>query len=90
MWVNSLTLLDLTCCSRFQADSSGITHWNALMPIVGYVKNTLDYGLTYFHDADLTLLAYVDADYGGCRYTRRSTSGYVFIMEGGLVTWSSK
>jgi hypothetical protein len=35
-------------------------------------------------------VAYVDADYGGCRDTRRSTSGYVFMMAGGAVTWSSK
>jgi hypothetical protein len=32
----------------------------------------------------------VDADYGGCRDTRRSTSGYVFLMAGAPVTWSSK
>ena len=94
MWGQLTTRPDLSFAvfllSRFQADP-GITHWNALMHVVGYVKNTLGYGLTYSRDADLTLLAYyVDADYGGCRYTRRSTSGYVFIMEGGLVTWSSK
>ena len=32
----------------------------------------------------------MDADYGGCRDTCWSTSGYVFIMAGGPVTWSSK
>jgi hypothetical protein len=35
-------------------------------------------------------LAYVDADYGGCRNTRCSTSSFVFLMAGGVVTWSSK
>jgi len=54
------------------------------------MSRILDYGLTYSRGADLTLLAYVDADYGGCQDTRRSTSGYVFIMEGGPVTSSSK
>jgi len=60
------------------------------MHIIGYIKNTMDYGLTYSRDADLTPLAYVDVDYGGCRDTHRSTSGYVFTMAGGAVTWSSK
>ena len=60
------------------------------MHVVGYIKNTLDYGLTYSRDADLTPLSYVDADYGGCRDTKRSTSGYIFTMAGGPVTWSSK
>jgi hypothetical protein len=32
----------------------------------------------------------VDADYGGCKDTRRSTSGYIFTMAGGAVIWSSK
>ena len=50
----------------------------------------MDYGLAYSRDADLTPLGYVDADYGGCRDTRQSTSGYVFTMAGGPVTWSSK
>ena len=35
-------------------------------------------------------MAYVDADYGGCRDTHRSTSGFIFLMAGGVVTWSSK
>ena len=34
------------------------------MHIVGNIKNTLDYGLTYSHDADLSPHAFVDADYG--------------------------
>ena len=50
----------------------------------------MDYGLTYSRHFDLSPTAFVDADYGGCRDTRRSTSGYVFIMAGGAVTWSSK
>ncbi len=47
--------------------------------------------MTYSQDADtLTPLAFVDADYGGCCDTKRSTSGYVFTMIGAPVTWSSK
>ena len=60
------------------------------MYVIGYIKNTLDYGLTYSHDFELTPSAFVDADYGGCKDTWRSTSGYVFTMAGGVVTWSSK
>ena len=93
MWGQLATRPDLSFAvsllSRFQANP-GINHWNALMHVVGYVKNTLDLGLTYSRDADLTPLAYVDADYGGCRDTKRSTSGYIFTMAGGPVTWSSK
>ena len=37
---------------------------------------------TYSHDFDLTPSAFVDTDYGGCRDTCHSTSGYVFTMAG--------
>ena len=93
MWGQLATRPDLSfsvsLLSRFQADP-GIEHWKALLHVIGYIKNTMDYGLTYSRDLDLTPVAYVDADYGGCRDTRRSTSGYVFTMAGGAVTWSSK
>jgi hypothetical protein len=57
---------------------------------MGYIKNTIGYGLTYSWDCDISPTAFVDAYYGGCRDTRRPTSGYVFTMAGGAVTWSSK
>jgi len=93
MWGQLATRPDLSFAvsllSRFQANP-GIEHWKALIHVIGYVRNTIDYGLTYSRETDLTPLAYIDADYGGCKDTRRSTSGYVFTMAGGAVTWSSK
>ena len=93
MWGQLATRPDLSfsvsLLARFQANP-GIEHWRALLHVVGYIKNTIDYGLTYSRDHDISPTAFVDADYGGCRDTRRSTSGYVFTMAGGAVTWSSK
>ena len=93
MWGQLATCPDLSfpvsLLAHFQANP-GIEHWNALVHVMGYIKNTLDYGLTYSQDAELSPCAYVDADYGGCQDTCQSTSGYVFIMAGGLVIWSSK
>ncbi len=93
MWGQLATRPDLSFAvsllSRFQANP-GIEHWNALLHVIGYIKNTIDYGITYSRDTELSPVAFVDADYGGCRDTRRSTSGYVFTMAGGPVSWSSK
>ena len=93
MWGQLATRPDLSFAvsllARFQANP-GIEHWKVLMHIIGYIRNTLDYGLTYSCDVDLTPLAYVDADYGGCQDTKRSTSDFVFTMSGEPVTWSSK
>jgi Reverse transcriptase (RNA-dependent DNA polymerase)/GAG-pre-integrase domain/gag-polypeptide of LTR copia-type len=93
MWGQLATRPDLSfsvsLLARFQANP-GINHWSALIHVVGYIKNTLDYGLTYSRDFSLSPTAFVDADYGGCKDTRRSTSGYIFMMAGGPVSWSSK
>ena len=93
MWGQLATRPDLafavSLLARFQSNP-GINHWNALMHVIGYIKNTISYGLTYSRDSDLSPSGFVDADYGGCRDTRRSTSGYIFLMAGGPVAWSSK
>ena len=93
MWGQLATRPDLSFAvsllARFQANP-GLAHWNALLHVIGYIKNTLNYGLTYSREFELSPTAFVDADYGGCRDTRRSTSGYIFTMAGGPVTWSSK
>jgi hypothetical protein len=93
MWGQLATRPDLSfsvsLLACFQANP-GIDHWKALLHVMGYIKNTIDYGLTYSRDSDISPTAFVDADYGGCRDTRRSTTGYVFMMAGGAVTWSSK
>jgi len=93
MWGQLATRPDLSfvvsLLAHFQANP-GIEHWKALMHVIGYIKNTSDYRLTYSHDTALTPVAYVDADYEGCQDTKRSTLGFVFTMSGGPVTWSSK
>ena len=38
----------------------------------------------------LDIHGFVDADWAGDMYQRRSTSGYVFSLFGGTVSWKSK
>ncbi|KAF5391957.1 hypothetical protein D9757_003238 [Collybiopsis confluens] len=93
MWCQLATRPDLSftvgLLSRFQSNP-GIEHWKALMHVVGYIKNTIDYGIVFSRDCPLKPFGYVDASYGDDPDTRRSTSGQVFIMAGGPVSWSSK
>lgn len=81
---------------HFQANP-GLQHWHAMLHVVGYIKNTLDYSLTYtplptgVSPKDwVKPVGYVDADFGACKDTRRSVGGYVFTAAGAPVSWSSK
>ena len=64
-------------------------HWTAVKHILRYLAGTATYGLNY-GPATFKLSAYCDASYAGCLDTRRSTTGYVFILNGGAITWTSR
>ncbi len=66
-----------------------VEHWEAALGVVRYLVGTADYGLT-FGGRNETLVGYCDADYAGDLDSRRSTTGYVFLMFGGAVSWSSR
>ena len=74
--------------TRFMAEPR-LTHWQAAKGVVRYLANTTDKGITY-RGSSTELHAYCDADYAGDIDTRRSTTGYVFLMNGGAISWNSK
>nr|GEX44594.1 hypothetical protein [Tanacetum cinerariifolium] len=51
---------------------------------------TINMGLWYSKDTDMSLTAYADADHVGCQDTRRSTSRSAQFLGDKLVSWSSK
>ena len=78
----------VSALTRFMARPT-LAHWQAAKGVVRYLASTVDAGITY-RGSNTELVAYCDADYAGDIDTRRSTTGYVFIMNGGAVSWSSK
>jgi hypothetical protein len=54
-----------------------------------YIKGTLDYALC-FNGQNLQLQGYTDADCQGDLDERKSTSGYLFTLAGGAISWKSK
>ncbi|XP_048493268.1 uncharacterized mitochondrial protein AtMg00810-like [Beta vulgaris subsp. vulgaris] len=65
-------------------------HMLALKRIVRYLQGTLDHGLYLYPSPTSKLIAYTDADWGGCPDTRRSTSGYCVFLGDNLLSWSAK
>ena len=65
-------------------------HLTAAKHVFRYLKGTVNLALTYRATGNDELHGYSDADWAGDRDTRRSTSGHVFILSDGAVTWCSK
>ncbi|KAK6121804.1 hypothetical protein DH2020_044417 [Rehmannia glutinosa] len=65
-------------------------HFQAAKRVLRYVKCTVDLGIFYKNGGDEKLISYTDSDYAGDLDDRKSTSGYVFLLSSGAVSWSSK
>jgi hypothetical protein len=68
----------------------GEEHWQGVKRVFRYLKTTQDKCLRYEIQGGVKLIGYCDSDYAGDLDTMRSTSGYVFLLGGGAVSWSSK
>ncbi|XP_035234262.1 secreted RxLR effector protein 161-like [Stegodyphus dumicola] len=65
-------------------------HWNAVKRIMRYLRATTDATLSFSKDCSADVLGYSDSNYGGDAGDRGSTTGYVFLIGGGAVSWCSK
>jgi len=79
----------LTSLGRFSANP-GRAHWTALKRVFRYLKGTKNYKLLYSSKGNANLIGYSDADWAGDVDTRRSTTGYAFVLQGGAISWCSK
>ena len=74
--------------SRYMANP-GREHWNAVKRILRYIKGSLNVALCY-GGSEVLIRGFVDSDYAGDLDKNKSTTGYVFTIAGGAVSWVSK
>ena len=65
-------------------------HWSALKRVLRYLNGMINHGLIYKQGGAKHFVGYSDADWAGDLSDRKSTSGYVFMLSGGPVSWSSR
>lgn len=75
--------------SRHLENPAG-AHVNAVKRILKYIKGTMNMGICFEGGGDLFFCGYSDADYAGDIETRRSTSGSVFMLGNGIISWCSE
>lgn len=76
----------------------GMLQWEAATHVLRYLKGTVNLGITYDgnhtsvingSESSLCPVSHCDADWAGDRDTRRSTTGYIFTLAGGALSWRS-
>ena len=65
-------------------------YFQAAKRVLRYLKGTSDFEIAYSKGGEDIIVAYTDSDYVGDLDDRRSTSGYVFLLNSSAISWSSK
>ncbi|GJR19824.1 retrotransposon protein, putative, ty1-copia subclass [Tanacetum coccineum] len=78
----------LSMVSRHQ-QNPGEGHWTAVKNILKYLRNTKDRFLVYGGEKELRVTGYCDASWQTDKDDSKSQSGWVFLLNGGAVTWKS-
>jgi hypothetical protein len=83
----------ISVLSRFAANPNE-SHWKALKRCLRYLKATKDLHIVYgpfeSDEDSINFDGYSDSDWGGDKDSRKSTSGYVYTLGGGAISWTSK
>ena len=64
-------------------------HHQAQKRVLRYLRGTIGHGILFKAKSDMKLLGFTDADWAGDITDRKSTSGNVFMLYEGPITWSS-
>ena len=69
-------------------------HHSAMGQVLRYLQATKNTGILYKGDSKTSAMpkpvCYIDSDWAGDRDKRRSTSGFVIILCGGVVSWKTR
>jgi hypothetical protein len=83
-------MMFVTCLiSRYMAKPTEL-HLQVAKRALRYLRGTINFGIYYKKGGSDELLSFTDSDYAGDMEDRKSTSGYVFLLSSGAVSWSSK
>ncbi len=81
--------------ARYMANPSQ-AHWYVIKCILRHIKRTLNNKITYQRSSSPTtqylhqIQRCNDADWVNDEDSRKSTSGYVFVLVGGTISWQNK
>ena len=65
-------------------------HLSAAYKVIKYLKSSPGQGLFFAANTPWTLTAYCDSDWGGCKTSRQSLTGYCIMFSNSLIYWKCK
>lgn len=75
--------------ARFMSDPKA-EHMLSAKRVLRYVSGTMDFGVLYKKSSVMDVVGFTDSDYARDVNDRKSTSGYVFLVNGAAICWSSR
>jgi hypothetical protein len=79
----------VTKLAQFAANPSK-EHLDKAKYVLRYLAGTAKYALVYKGASNKGLIAYTDSDYAADPVKRRSTTGYLFKLANGIISWQSR
>ena len=80
--------LAISLAGRYQSNP-GVDHWTSVKNILKYLKRTKDMFIVYGGDKELVVNGYVDESFDTDPDESKSQTGYVFLLNGAVVSWCS-
>ena len=65
------------------------THWNGVKHLMRYLRGTEDLGLFYMKCQNPKITRYADSGFRTDEVAGKSQTGYIFIRDGGPISWKS-
>lgn len=92
MYLMTMTRPDLCfpigLIARFMSNPAE-QHFSALNRIWQYLNYSADFALTFQSNKNPKLVGYCDSDWGGDIISRKSTTGYLFLLGNSAISWAS-
>jgi hypothetical protein len=83
-------ILYAVCVVKQFFEALRVSHWEAVIHIIRYLKSALSLGILYRPNGHLRVEWLTDADWASSLPDRQSTIGYCTFLGGNMVAWKSK
>jgi hypothetical protein len=75
--------------SQFMMETRSV-HLVATKHVMRYMKGTIDYGLRYASNHEISLQGFTNSDWAGSVADQKSTSGCCFSMGSTMISWFNR